>query len=202
MSIFRKKSVGSSNRIIVVPIEISARHAHLAAEDWVKLFSTDGPTVKRSISQPPQFIAAERLTIVGPSGQFDQVGIIGPLRPHTQVELALTDARKLGLKPPLSDSGQLAEASQITLTSPTGSIQSAAAIIQRRHIHANPADAKKYGLHDGQEVSVKINSPRGGMFDHVLVRVHANFVWRMHIDTDEGNALGVGPATTGEVIIA
>ncbi len=188
--------------MITVSIEISARHVHLSAEDWRKLFPGDEPTSAKPISQPPQFIAVERVTVDGPNGKLEQVGIVGPLRPYTQVELAMTDARKLGLHPPLSDSGHLDHASQLTITGRSGSVSVNAAIIQQRHIHASPTDGQNYGLTDGQIVNVKVSGPRGGVFDQVLVRIHPDYVWRMHVDTDEANAFGVGPETTGEVIMA
>ncbi len=188
--------------MIIVPIDISARHVHLSPADWRQLFSTDGPTVAKLISEPPQFIAAERVSIETPDGLIENVGVVGPLRAYTQVELAMTDARRLGVEPPLSDSGHLSQAVEITIRGPQGSIRVAAAIIQQRHIHASPVDAQNYGLTDGQQVSVVMTNSRGGRFDHVLVRIAPDYVWRMHIDTDEGNALGVLPGTTGEVLLS
>lgn len=183
-----------------IPIEISARHVHLSADAWKKIFGDQPMTVGATISQPPQFLAAERVTLRGPKGEIDRVGIVGPVRAYTQVELAATDARKLGLTPPLSESGQLEGAALVTITGPNGSIDAQAAILQRRHIHAHPKDCETFGLHEGQEVSVQIGGPRGGVLEHVLVRVHPDFSWRLHLDTDEANALGVTPTTTGEVL--
>lgn len=185
-----------------IPVEISARHVHLSADAWSTLFGPAPMTVGTEISQPPQFLAAERVTLRGPKGELTRVGIVGPTRSYTQVELAMTDARKLGVTPPLSESGNLRGAVPVTIVGPKGEVHLPVAIIQRRHIHAHPDEAERYGVHHGQEVSVRIDGPRGGVFDHVLVRVHEDFSWRLHLDTDEANALGVTPQTIGEVVLS
>lgn len=186
--------------MIIVPIEISARHVHLCASDWHRLFRGEEPTMARMISQPPQFVAHERVSVSGPKGTLGNLGIVGPLRTYTQVELAASDARLLGITPPLRDSGHLSGASTLTIAGPEGSIQVAAAILQQRHIHCSPAEAQRYHVRDGQEVSVRVVGPRGGTFDHVLIRVHADYHWSMHIDTDEANSFGLAGGGKGEVL--
>ena len=188
--------------MITIPIEISARHVHLSAEDWRKIFPGDGPTVAKPISQHPQFIAEERVALQGPSGAIEHVGLVGPLRSYSQVELSWTDAHRLGLHPPLRESGRLNGAAEITIIGPEGSISVPAAIIQQRHIHASPTEAQNYGLTDGQAVDVKVEGPRGGTYTNVIIRIHESFSWRMHVDTDEGNAFDLSPDATGEVIVA
>ncbi len=185
-----------------IPIEVSARHVHLSAAAWAKIFGTKPMTVGSMISQPPQFLAAARVTLRGPKGIIEQVGIVGPARPYTQVELAVTDARRLGISPPVADSGDLAEAAAITIVGSDGEVTLPVAIIPRRHIHAHPSDGQKFGLTHGQEVSVRIDGSRGGVLEHVLVRLHRDFSWRLHLDTDEANACGVVGQTTGHVLIA
>lgn len=183
-----------------LPIEISARHVHLSAEAWTRIFGDQPMSVGQNISQPPQFLAAERVTLRGPKGTIERVGIVGPVRPYTQAEIAITDARKLGLTPPLAESGNLAGAAAVTIVGPRGEITVPAAIIQQRHVHASPTEAATNGLTHGQEISVRVSGPRGGVLEHVLVRVHPDFSWRLHLDTDEANALGVTSATIGEVL--
>lgn len=56
----------------------------------------------------------------------------------------------------------------------------------------SPADAKKFGVKDGQIVKVKFGTERGGIFEEVLIRVHESFTLEMHIDTDEANGLAIG----------
>lgn len=186
--------------ITTIPIEISARHVHLSVTDWRRLFPTDQPTAARAISQRPQFVAAERVMIDGPHGSLASVAIVGPLRPYTQLELAASDARTLGLTAPLRDSGQLEGAAEVTIHGPAGAVAVRAAVIQRRHIHASPAEAQQAGLHDGQLIRVQVDGPRGGTFDNVLVRVRKDYSWSMHIDTDEANAFGLAPGQTGQVL--
>ncbi len=179
-----------------IPIEISARHVHLTKPDWATLFGTPEMTVSRPISQPGQFVAAERVILRGPKGELKNVGVVGPFRSETQVELAMTDARALGVAAPVCDSGSLEQAAEITIVGPKSEIVRAAAIVPRRHIHLGPAEAAVAGLHDRQTVSVHINGQRGAQLDNVLIRVHPDFTGRLHLDTDEGNACGV---TTGMI---
>ncbi len=185
--------------MIQIPIEFSARHAHLNQADWQALFGAAPMTKGREISQPPQFVAAERIDLAGPKGQLQRVGIVGPVRPYTQVELSTTDARQLGLQPPIAPSGHLDQAATVTMIGPAGKIERAAAILQQRHIHASPEAAARAGLTDGQEVSVEVAGLRGGVFDHVLVRVDPSFTWTMHIDTDEANAFGLTTNAHGTI---
>lgn len=186
---------------IEIPIEISARHVHLSPEAWTTLFGNQVITIGSEISQPPQFLAAQRVTLRGPKGELERVGIVGPARPYTQVELAMTDARKLGVVAPLAESGHLERAAGITIIGPNGEHTAPVAIVQRRHIHAHPQEAEKHGLRHGQEVSVRISSERGGVLDHVRIRIHEDFSWRLHLDTDEANALGVTNTTIGHVLL-
>ena len=44
--------------------------------------------------------------MVGPKGSM-KMSILGPTRPETQVEISLTDARKLGVTAPIRESGDL-----------------------------------------------------------------------------------------------
>lgn len=174
-----------------IQIEVSARHVHLTAADWQALFGTQLPTLDHPISQAPQFVARERLKLVGPKGEIDGVALVGPFREYTQVELAASDARRLGVQPPLSDSGLLDQAAIVTFVGPAGTIKRPAVIVQRRHLHASPEDATQLGISDRQEVSVRINGLRGGVLDHVLVRIDPKYSLRLHLDTDEANAIGV-----------
>lgn len=185
----------------LIPIEISARHIHVSASDWTTLFGPAELIVDRPISQKPQFVATQRVKLSGPKGEIAQVGIVGPLRAYTQVELSATDAHQLGVQPPLSESGHLALAVPVTITGPVGHVMVKAAIMPRRHIHANPDEAAAGGLINGQEVSVLIAGPRGGLLHHVVVRIDPSFTWRLHLDTDEANALGIHHDDHAEIIL-
>lgn len=187
--------------MINITAEISARHVHLTAADWQRLFGDQPITPGPGISQPPQFVAMQRVTLRGPKGTIERVGIVGPARPYTQAELAVSDARVLGSDAPLSESGKLDRAAEVTIIGAVGQITVPAAIIQRRHIHAHPNDIQKYVLQGVEEVSVRFPGPRGGVLDHVLIRVHPSFNWHLHLDTDEANACGVTKQTQAEVIV-
>jgi putative phosphotransacetylase len=184
-----------------IPVEVSARHIHITEADWRVLFGDGEMTSERAISQPGQFVDEQHVTIRGPKGKLKNIGIVGPFRPYTQVELAMTDARALGIDAPLSDSGSVDHAATITIIGPWGELERAAAIVPKRHIHISPAEATAAGLHNRQIVSVRISGPRGAQLDQVIVRVHPKFIGRLHLDTDEGNACGVTPGATAEIVV-
>ena len=91
---------------IFIEIEASGRHVHVTKEQAVKLFG-HGLTPDRPLSQPGQWVAKERLTVIGPKGQFRNVAVLGPERKEAQVEISLTDGRVLGVNPPIRPSGSV-----------------------------------------------------------------------------------------------
>ncbi len=188
--------------MITIPIEVSNRHLHLSAAHLAALFGRQSELhSRRPISQTGQFAAEETVSIVGPKGRLDRVRVIGPVRTETQVELSRTDARVLGLDPPLRDSGDLVKSAGVRVVGPSGTVElSAGVIIQRRHIHATPDDCKKYGLIPGSVVRIRHRGPRAAILEDVLVKAHPSYVWRLHLDTDEGNAIGAEPGMEAEVL--
>lgn len=185
-------------------IEVSARHIHLSREHLETLFGADHElTPERTLSQPGEFVSRERLTIVGPRDAIHNVAILGPLRDRTQVEVTWTEARKLGLQPPIRESGNHDGSVGCRLVGPEGEVELASGvIIAKRHLHLSPKDAEWLGINHGDIVSVKVNSPERGLtFDDVIVRVNEKYSCTMHLDTDEGNAAGViSGVTTGEIV--
>lgn len=173
-----------------VTIGISNRHLHLSQADLETLFGAGYELkVLKDLVQPGQYAAEEVVTIAGPKGAIEKVRVLGPVRPRTQVEVALTDAYKLGIKPPVRDSGDLAHAAPITIHGPQGSVELAeGAILAWRHIHMHTSDAEVYGVKDKEMVKVQVGGPRGIIFENVLVRVRDDFAMEMHVDTDEANA--------------
>lgn len=173
-----------------VTVGISNRHLHLSQADLETLFGEGYQlTVYKELSQPGQYAAAEQVTLVGPKGQIPGVRVLGPVRSRTQIEVAMTDAYKLGLKPPVRDSGDLAGSAPITIQGPKGSVElSEGVILAWRHIHMHTSDAEARGLKDKDMVNVRIGGPRGIVFENVIVRVRDDFALEMHIDTDEANA--------------
>lgn len=184
-----------------IPIEISAHHVHLAQAEVDQLF---GPghqlTPEHELSQPGQFACAEKVDLVGPKGRIANVRVLGPTRKETQVEIAMTEQFKLGLQPPIRESGDLNNTPGITLAGPHGSVQLQRGVIcAQRHIHMSPEDAMRRGLRDKYVVRVRVAGDRELIFGDVVVRVNPNFRLAMHIDTDEGNAANIRTGMNGYI---
>ena len=188
------------NKILV---ETSARHVHLS-EEHIKVLFGEGATLthKKDLSQPGQFACEERVTVEGPKKSIPNVIILGPARPASQVEVSLTDARTLGVKAPVRESGDVCCSGACKLIGPCGEVELAEGVIAaKRHIHLTPADAEKFGVEDKEIVSVKIESDgRTTVFGDVVCRVNPNFAAAMHIDTDESNAAAAFGECYGEIV--
>lgn len=186
-----------------VLIETSARHVHVSKEDLEILFGAGYElTPKKDLSQPGQYACEERVTVVGPKRELKGVSILGPVRPETQVEISLTDARSIGVNALIRESGDTEGTFGCKLVGPKGEVELDHGVIcAKRHIHMTPADAEKYGLENKQIVSVKASGTgRETIFGDVVVRVSDKFALAMHIDTDECNAAGISPNFTGEIL--
>ena len=186
------------NKIIV---ETSARHIHLTQESVDNLFGKGYQlTKKKDLSQPGQFACEEKVQVVGPKGSL-MMSILGPTRPADQVEVSFTDARALGITPPVRESGDVAGTPGVTLVGPCGEVKIAEGVmVAKRHIHMTPEDAAELGVADKQIVKVAISTARPLIFDDVVVRVSPKFALAMHIDTDECNAAGAFGQVFGEII--
>ena len=187
-----------------VLVETSARHVHVTQEVLETLFGKGYElTKKKDLSQPGQYACAERVDIVGPKKTLSGVSILGPVRPETQVELSLTDARSIGVAAPIRESGDIAGSGACKMVGPCGEVElSEGVIVAKRHIHMTTADAAAMGLTDKQVVSVQVNCGTGRdiTFGDVVVRVSDKYALAMHIDTDESNAGAIAPNTMGEII--
>ena len=186
-----------------VLVETSARHVHVSRRVLNILFGEGYElTHKKDLSQPGQFACEERVQVIGPKSSFPAVSILGPVRPETQVELSAGDARAIGVKAPIRESGDLKGSAGCKIVGPKGEVElEDGVIIAKRHIHATPEDAEKYNLTDKQIVSVKVDTPeRSLIFGDVVVRVSKNYALAMHIDTDESNAAGCVPGLMGEIL--
>ncbi|MCW7753351.1 phosphate propanoyltransferase [Desulfobotulus sp. H1] len=183
-----------------IPVELSARHAHLSEEDAIALFG--GPLTRvRDLSQPGQFLCKERVRLIGPKGVIDNVAILGPSRGSSQVEISKTDARILGVDVPIRQSGDTAGSPGIILASQQNVVGlEEGLIVAGRHIHMAPKDAERFGVTDNTRVSVRLNSQRPVILEDVLVRVNENFRLAMHIDLDEGNGAGWNTNVTGSIV--
>ena len=184
-----------------IPIEVSAHHAHLSQTDVEKLF---GPghqlTPEHELSQPGQFACTEKVDLVGPKGRIANVRVLGPTRKETQVEIAMTEQFKLGVQPPIRESGDLANTPGIILEGPSGStVLQCGVICAQRHIHMSPEDAMRLRLRDRYVVRVRIAGDREVTYGDVVVRVNPNYRLAMHIDTDEGNAANIHTGMLGYI---
>lgn len=185
-------AASSSGVLFEVPAEASGRHVHLSPEDVEKLF---GPghtlTPKRPLSQPNQFLAEERVTLIGPNGTFKNVAVLGPPRGHTQVEVSASDARTLGLQPPVALSGDLSQAGDMLIASKDAFLMAEQSlIIARNHIHMSPEEALAAGVADGDLVDVRMCTDRPVTFNDVVIRSGPAHKLALHIDFDEANACG------------
>ncbi len=183
-------------------VETSARHVHVTQEDLETLFGRGHElTKKKDLSQPGQFACEEKVTIVGSKKEM-KASILGPVRPETQVELSLTDARSIGVDAPIRESGDVAGSGACKLVGPAGEVELKEGVIAaKRHIHATPEDAEKLGVKDKDVVSVKIDTEgRSLVFGDVVVRVSPKYALAMHIDTDESNAAACGREVFGEIV--
>ncbi len=187
-----------------VPIEISARHVHLTKPDLEKLFGAGFELTKfHDLSQAGQFAANECVTLAGPRGEIGKVKILGPCRKETQVEVSQSEARALGLTPPVRDSGNLEDTPGVKIIGPAGVVElSRGLILALRHIHVDPATAASLGVKNYDRVKVDTIGPRDLMFENVLIRVDPSFRLAMHLDTDEANAAGINSDNhLGKIIV-
>lgn len=183
-------------------VETSARHIHISQKDLDVLFGEGYVlTNKKDLSQPGQFACEEKVTVVGPRGE-QKMSILGPTRNATQVELSLTDARSLGLKALVRESGDIEGTAGCKLVGPKGEVEITCGVIAaKRHIHMTCADAKEFDIQDKDVVEVKVTTDgRSLTFGDVVCRVSDSYALAMHIDTDEANAAGIAGPCQGEII--
>ena len=186
---------------IFVELEASGRHVHVTQAQAHALFG-HRLTPKRELSQPGQFLANERVTVIGPKGRFEQVAVLGPERPEGQVELSMTDARVLGISAPVRLSGDTRDTPGTTLQGPMGTVTlPAGVLVARRHIHMTPEDAAQMQVRDKQVVRLQVYTSRPLIFDDVVVRVSPSFQTRVHLDYDEANACGFTAGDLGRIVL-
>ena len=186
---------------VFVEMEASGRHVHLTQDQIMTLFGHE-LTPAKPLSQPGQFAARERVTVVGPKGELKNVAVLGPARKEGQVELSLTDARALGLSVPVRQSGDVKDSAGVNLFGPAGQLRlERGAIAAQRHIHLTPADAARFGVKDKQVVKLQTFTARPLMFEDVVVRVSPDFAPRVHLDYDEANACGFAAGDFGRILL-
>ncbi len=187
-----------------VRIMISNRHVHLSQESEKILFGEAGLTFQRKTNEDSRTYACnETVTLEGPKGSISNVRVLGPSRSDNQVEILTADQYKLGIQAPLRQSGDLDGAATVKIIGPEGSVELPCAIVAERHIHLGTNIMDQYGLTKNDEVCVRVEGPRGGIFEHVKLKVgrKPEDSATMHIDQEEGNAIGIGKTGTGRVLI-
>lgn len=186
-----------------VPIGISNRHVHLSAADAGVLFGSTALTAHRPLTQPGQFAAEQRITLVGPRGRIENLRVVGPARGATQVELSLSDAAVLGITPPIANSGMLSTSTGgVTLEGPAGHVVlTRGVIVAARHLHLSPADARRQHLADGDLVTIRCGTAgRETTWHGVLVRSGEGHATEFHLDVDEGRAADVKSGDRATVV--
>ena len=185
-----------------VSIGVSNRHVHLTLEHLKILFGNDFDLEKKNdLTQPGQFATTSLVTIKTIKSEIENVRVLGPLRPYTQVEISKTDAYKLGLNPPVRDSGDLKGSSPITIIGPKGVVElEEGCIIPTRHIHILPSQVSMYDLVGKDVVSVKIDGEKGGIITNVHLKVSNEAFFELHIDTDDANAHLIKNGDIGEIL--
>ena len=185
-----------------VTIGVSNRHIHLKESDLKVLFGEEYKLEKqKDLTQPGQFASTAKLTIKTDKSKIDGVRVLGPVRNYTQVEISKTDSYKLGINPPVRNSGDLNESATVTLIGPNGSIEAKeSCIIATRHIHLSKEHIIKYNLEGKETVNVKLNGQKGGIITNVYLKEADNSFFEMHLDTDDANAHLIKNGDIGEII--
>ncbi len=183
-------------------VNISNRHWHCTQETFEKLFGVGAkPTNIRDLIQPGQFACKETVILKGPKGEIKKARLIGPFRPYNQIELARTDCVTLGIDAPVRDSGNVKGSAPITLIGPAGEVHlEEGAIVQMRHIHFQTKEAEVFGIKNMEYVKIKVGKPPRDGVINVLCRVRDDMKLECHLDTDEGNALGVKNGDLGTML--
>ncbi len=188
---------------LTVELEASGRHIHLSRPDLETLF---GPGYQlnrvKDLSQPGQFVCAERVTLAGPKGELHNVVVLGPERSESQAEISLTDGVALGVTPPVRLSGDIRNTPGITIRRGDRSLHlDRGLIVAKRHIHMTPEDAGRFGVEQGQNVRLRCFTSRPLVFEQVEVRVSPQFSTAVHIDYDEANACGFRKGDRGIILL-
>ena len=187
-------------KLLFVPLEASGRHVHVTAAQAKILFGHP-LTPERPLSQPGQYLAKERVNLIGPKGTFRNVAVLGPERKEGQVEISLTDGRTLGITPPIRLSGDVAGSPGITLEGERGRVELPQGVIAaQRHVHLTPEDAARFGVKNGQNVHLQTYTARPTVFGEVAVRVSPEFASYVHLDYDEANACGFRKGDLGRIL--
>ncbi|MBI3863430.1 MAG: phosphate propanoyltransferase [Planctomycetia bacterium] len=184
-------------------VNISARHVHLSQAHLETLFGKGAQLeVQKDLYQTGFFAAKQTVAVVGPRRRMlPDVRVLGPCRGATQVELAFTDGISLGIDLPVRISGNIKGTPGCVLVGPKGVVELAEGVIRaERHVHMGPADLEYYGVHDGDRMNLRIESPGcTTVYEGLVVRAGERIKLEVHLDTDEGNAANLERASRVEL---
>ncbi len=184
---------------MIVPIGVSNRHIHLNNQDVEILFGKNYELKElRPLNQTNEFSSTDVVTIKTDKSEITNVRVLGPIRKYTQVEISRTDAYKLGINPPVRNSGDLKGSETVTLIGPKGSIKKEDCCIQAiRHIHLTKEKLEELNLHETDTVSLNVSGEKSGILNNVFLKVQENAYFECHLDTDDANAFLL---KTGDVV--
>jgi len=189
--------------IILVPIEVSARHIHLSIEDKEALFGKDyNLTPKKYLSQSGEFLCEEKVSIINKINNkfIENISILGPERKNTQVELSTTDCIKLGMdkNKMYRISGDIKDTPGIIIKYKNTEIEILkGVIIPLRHLHIDDNTVDLYAMQNSVYASAFIDGIRGCILNNIIIRQSSKAKLAIHIDTDEANCLGLNG---GEIV--
>ena len=186
-----------------ISIGVSNRHVHLTEQDFKTLFGEDAILEKvKELTHPGEFASNCFVTLKTEKSSIERVRVLGPIRKYTQIEISKTDAYKLGVNPPVRESGDIEGSSPIIIVGDYAEIEKKeGCIIASRHIHATTKEAKEYGHDESKKYLVKIGGIKGGIMSNVSVKISDNYAYEMHVDTDDANAHFIGKDNcVGEIL--
>jgi putative phosphotransacetylase len=186
-----------------IKVGVSNRHVHLCERDLETLFGSGYQlAIASMLSQGQEFASTAKVTIETPKSNIENVRVLGPIRKYTQVEVSKTDAYKLGINPPVRESGDLSNSAPITIIGPNGKLNlESNCIIASRHIHINTDDLLKYGLDSSKKYQVKVSGIKGGIFDNVSLKADPSYSLELHVDTDDANGFLINQGDEVELLI-
>lgn len=196
-----QEQLGASNDPNAIPIGVSNHHIHLTQEDFDKLFPGQQMEKFKQLKQPGEYATKQTCDVIGPKGSLKHVRVLGPVRSHSQVEIARSETFLLGIDAPIRLSGHLDGTPSVKLRTKDAEIEVQGVIVAKRHIHMSLEDAKRFGVKMGDSVAVEINSKdRRTIYDDVIARPRKDFVLEMHLDGDEASAANVRSDTVAHII--
>lgn len=184
-----------------IKIGVSNRHVHLSNEDFTALFGNKSLEKYKELSQPGQFASTSIVTLKTNKSIIENVRVVGPFRNYTQVEISKTDSYKLGINPPIRNSGDLSDAEEISIIGPNGSITKKCCIIATRHIHISLEQLKTLNLYDREFVNIFISGEKSTILKNVYIKPSDDAILELHLDTDDANGCLVKNGDIAKIII-